>query len=161
MSSAKFRDEYTFARAFAKDFIKKAAAETGNQRFDRNSLVKLEKQCQERQGSFDLVELFETLSDICTAAAGKVVLMIDEVDQISNNQVFLDFLGQMREYYMNREEIVTFHSVVLAGVYDIKNLRLKIRPDEVHRYNSPWNITADFDVDMSFSPKDIATMLEA
>lgn len=36
----------------------------------------------------------------------------------------------------------TFHSVILAGVYDIKNLKLKIRPEEEHKYNSPWNIAA-------------------
>lgn len=37
---------------------------------------------------------------------------------------------------------------------------MKIRPDAEHRYNSPWNIAESFDVDMSFSPKEIATMLE-
>ncbi len=47
----------------------------------------------------------------------------------------------------------------MAGVYDIKNLKQKIRPDEEHKYNSPWNIAADFNVDMSFSVQDIAEML--
>ncbi len=28
----------------------------------------------------------------------------------------------------------------LAGVYDIKNLKLKLRPESEHQYNSPWNI---------------------
>ena len=28
----------------------------------------------------------------------------------------------------------------LAGVYDIKNLKLKLRPGSEHQYNSPWNI---------------------
>ena len=51
--------------------------------------------------------------------------------------------------------------MILAGVYDIKNLRHKIRPDEEHKYNSPWNIAADFKVDMSFSENEIAGMLEA
>lgn len=158
MSSAKFRDESSFARAFAKDFRKKAAVDIANRRLDETLILKLEEQYP---NDFDLVELFEILSNICASASARIVLMIDEVDQISNNQVFLDFLGQLREYYMNREEIMTFHSVILAGVYDIKNLRMKIRPDEIHRYNSPWNITADFDLDMSFSPDDIATMLRA
>lgn len=31
-------------------------------------------------------------------------------------------------------------------MYDIKNLKLKIRPEEQHQYNSPWNIAAQFDV---------------
>lgn len=49
----------------------------------------------------------------------------------------------------------TFKSVILAGVYDIKNLKHKLRNDDEHKYNSPWNIAADFNVDMSFSQKDI------
>ena len=53
----------------------------------------------------------------------------------------------------------TFHSVILAGVYDVKNLKLKIRPDAEKKYNSPWNIAADFNVDMTFHPEEIAQML--
>ncbi|WP_294784935.1 hypothetical protein [uncultured Eubacterium sp.] len=85
--------------------------------------------------------------------------MIDEVDSASNNQVFLDFLGQLRAQYINRFQQTAFKSVILAGVYDVKNLRHKIRPDEEHKYNSPWNIAADFKIDMSFSETEIAGML--
>jgi hypothetical protein len=53
----------------------------------------------------------------------------------------------------------TFHSVILAGVYDVKNLKIKLRPDEERKYNSPWNIAADFNVDMTFHPDEIITML--
>lgn len=42
-----------------------------------------------------------------------------------------------------------------AGVYDIKNLKHNLRNEDEHKYNSPWNIAADFNVDMSFSQKDI------
>lgn len=52
-----------------------------------------------------------------------------------------------------------FHSVILAGVYDIKNLKLKLRPDSEHQYNSPWNVAAKFNIDMSFSVKQISSML--
>lgn len=107
-----------------------------------------------------LNRLFFALSGICETAKKPVVLMIDEVDNASNNQVFIDFLAQLRGYYLDRENIATFHSVILAGVYDIKNLKLKIRPDSEHQYNSPWNIAADFDVDMSFSAGQIQNMLE-
>lgn len=48
----------------------------------------------------------------------------------------------------------------MAGLYDIKNLKLKLRPDSEHQYNSPWNIAADFDIDMSFSVPQITKMLE-
>ena len=125
------------------------------------------------------------MNRICEASFKPVVLLIDEVDSAVNNQVFLDFLAQLRSYYLDREELSTFHCVILAGVYDIcrkegsievgripydlrahqrttsefKNMKLKIRPDAEHRYNSPWNIAADFNVDMNFCSKEIKGML--
>jgi hypothetical protein len=62
----------------------------------------------------------------------------------------------------------TFHSVILAGVYDIKNIKNRMITRGVYTpyegestvYNSPWNIAVNFDVDMSFSAPEIATMLD-
>lgn len=107
-----------------------------------------------------LNDLFECLSSLCENAVRPIVLMIDEVDSAGNNQLFVEFLAQLRSGYLNREEVPTFHSVILAGVYSIKNLKLKIRPESEHQYNSPWNIAADFDVEMDFSAGQIAGMLE-
>ena len=42
---------------------------------------------------------------------------------------------------------------------DVKNLKLKIRPEEQHQFNSPWNVAADYDLDMTFNPQEISTML--
>lgn len=56
--------------------------------------------------------------------------------------------------------VPAFQSVILAGVYDIRNIRRKLRPDETHKENGPWNIAADILVDMSFSADDIVGMLE-
>ena len=160
MSSAKFRDEYAFSQAFARDFLKKSEKETGKNGLSGEALQSLEKSRKEEKEWFDLVELFEGLSEVCGTAKKKVVLMIDEVDQASNNQVFLDFLGQLREYYLSREETAAFHSVILAGVYDVRNIKVKIRPEDDHKVNSPWNIAAKFDIDMSFSAGEIMKMLE-
>lgn len=113
-----------------------------------------------KQDAFDL--LSKRITWFCKNCSKKVVLMIDEVDKSSDNQVFLHFLGMLRNKYIKRvgNNIPTFWSVILAGVYDVKNMKLKLRPDEEKKYNSPWNIAVDFDVDMSFSPKEIATMLQ-
>jgi len=94
-------------------------------------------------------------------SAGSPVLIIDEVDKSANNQLFLDFLGMLRSKYLqqNEGEDDTFHSVILAGVHDVRTLKAKIRPDDERRYNSPWNIAADFTVDLSFSPDEIGAML--
>lgn len=54
----------------------------------------------------------------------------------------------------------TFKSVILAGVHDVKTLKLKIREDSEKKYNSPWNIAAEFNVDLSFNPSEIETMLK-
>ncbi len=91
-----------------------------------------------------------------------VVLIIDEVDSATNNQVFLDFLAQLRDGYIARDTkgIKTFQSVILAGVTDVKHLKSKIRDDSEHKVNSPWNIAADFDVDMSLSEEGIKGMLD-
>lgn len=100
------------------------------------------------------------ISTLCRDNSKPVVLIIDEVDQSSNHKAFLDFLGALRSKYLQRERRPTFQSVILAGVYDIKNLKLKIRQDEEHQYNSPWNIAAKFTVDMSFLAGDIEGMLK-
>jgi hypothetical protein len=114
---------------------------------------------------------FDTLSIHITKMCKnkKIVLMIDETDKTSNNRVFLHFIGILRDKFLQRKagRDYTFHSVILAGVYDIKNIKLKMinegsyttSASENKIYNSPWNIAIDFEVDMSFSPADITTML--
>ena len=106
-------------------------------------------------------DLGERITMLCEQAEKKVILMVDEVDKAADNQIFLTFLGLLRDKFMmyrkGREE--TFSSVILAGVHDIKNLKIKIRPEEEQSYNSPWNVSADFCMDLSFSPAEIETML--
>jgi len=107
-------------------------------------------------------DLSARISTLCQHAKTPVVLIIDEVDRASDYAVFASFLGMLRKKYLSRrtpDNRSTFHNVILAGVHDIKNLKAKIRPDSEHAYNSPWNIAAPFDVDMSFAPDEIATML--
>jgi AAA-like domain len=89
-----------------------------------------------------------------------VVLLIDEVDKSSNNQLFISFLAMLRSKYLERDLFKTFHSVILAGVHDVKSLKLKLRPDEEQKYNSPWNIAAEFKVNMNLLPHEIKPMLE-
>ena len=53
-----------------------------------------------------------------------------------------DFLGQIREYYMDRDETAAFHSVILAGVYDVKNLRMKIIPLSQMIFQQAFNVSS-------------------
>ena len=105
------------------------------------------------------MELADFISTIYHRNKKPLVLLIDEVDQAGNHVSFIKFLGLLRGMYLRRNIVPTFQSVILAGVYDIKNLKLKMRLEEQHQYNSPWNIAVPFDVDMSLSADGIAGML--
>ena len=157
----KFSNGNVFSVAFANSFLRMLHRNCKTMNNEMVSVIEeMKKDADYANRYFSLKELFEGLSDICEAADRKIVLMIDEVDSASNNQVFLDFLAQLRAQYIDRDIQPTFQSVILAGVYDIKNLKRKLRPEEEHKYNSPWNIAAEFTVDMSFSKEEIAGMLE-
>lgn len=110
----------------------------------------------------NIKELSDVITKFVHEASKDVILFIDEVDKSSNNQLFLSFIGMLRNKYLAREvgKDYTFKSVVLVGLYDVKSLKLKLRKEEESKYNSPWNIAVDFNVDMSFSSKEISTMLE-
>lgn len=162
LGSASFQDENTFSLAFLELFL--LEMERCHVEKMPGMLVLMEKMqdiVESREQKFGLMALFQYLRRVCGCSAKPVVLMIDEIDSASNNQVFLDFLAQLRSYYLKREikGIVTFQSVILAGVYDIKNLKRKIRAQADHKINSPWNIAADFEVDLSLSQDEIEGML--
>ncbi|TAF66663.1 MAG: AAA family ATPase [Cytophagales bacterium] len=117
---------------------------------------------QKQQEIEALKSLGKTLSEFVFKEQKKVVLMIDEVDKFNNNDLFLQFLAMLRDNYLSRDSgIIPFlQSVILLGVHDIKNLKRKIRPEDAHSLNSPWNIATDFTVDMSFNATEIQTMLK-
>ena len=107
-------------------------------------------------------ELFRILKRWILSSELPFVLMIDEVDSAANNQVFLDFLAQLRDGYNHRDSdgIPAFQSVILAGVTDVKHLKVKIRDEDQSKVNSPWNIATDFIIDMSLSEEGIQGMLD-
>ena len=109
----------------------------------------------------NLRDLSKVITKFIKDSKKEVILFIDEVDKSSNNQLFLSFLGMLRNKYLLRQQGKdrTFSSVILAGVYDIKNLKLKFRNDDEKKYNSPWNIAVNFDIDMSFNSLEISSML--
>lgn len=153
ISYADFESEQNFVAAFSNELLEYSDC------IPEEIKEKLNMYLENSIRKTTLSELFKTLSDLCKLSDKKIVLIIDEVDTATNNQVFIDFLSQLRAYYLKRKRISAFQSVILAGVYDIKNMKSKIRPETEHKTNSPWNIASDFLIDMSFSVKDIAGML--
>ena len=159
ISSASFLDEKLFIISFIEYIEELISTEIKLQEnIDIESLQNLIDLKDNDQLSFD--KLFRGLSKLCQNSKKSVVMMIDEIDSASNHQVFLDFLAMLRGYYLIRDKRPTFHSVIFAGVYDIKNLKLKLRPESEHQYNSPWNIAAEFSIEMDFSIQQITDMLE-
>jgi len=114
----------------------------------------------------DLEQLDSFITERCTNK--RIVFIIDESDEALNNDLFVRFLKMLRDKYLSRNagKDFTFHSVILAGVYDVRNLKQKMISSGKYTpnvgesaMNSPWNIAVDFKVDMSFSAKEIETML--
>ena len=158
IGDAGFADEPSFVKEFCRLLRRE---------FRRNQRVPVEVK-ESIDGLFRrtdkavLGDLFDVLLDWCDVTPEPVVLIVDEVDTATNNQVFLDFLAQLRDNYINRDtkNLKTFRSVILAGVTDVKHLKARIRPEDASKENSPWNIAAEFDIDMSLSESGIKGMLE-
>lgn len=155
MGHACFESESLFVSAFSAELLDSTEAIPDE---IKNHLCTFAEGCARQ---ITLFSLFKVLSRWCGISQKRIVLLVDEVDSATSNQVFLDFLAQLRGYYINRDRKPAFQSVILAGVYDVRNIRRKIRPEEDHKFNSPWNIAADFPMNMSFSAEDIAGMLES
>lgn len=128
-------------------------------RFTNKELYEKLKSYGEKTRNFN--DLSENITDMIDKYDNDMILIIDEVDKSSGNRVFMQFLGVLRNKYlaMTSKEDITFKSVILGGVNDIKNIKLQIREEKDRVFNSPWNIAADFKVDMSFSQEEIKTML--
>ena len=128
------------------------------------------EQWERKEGVDSLKLLGDKITAMCTDAQKPIVLIIDEVDKSCNHKLFLDFLGMLRTKYLMRDRYATFHGVILAGVHNIKTIRYSGSnqnsknnsfDDNARKQDSPWNIAADFEVDMSFNPAEIATMITA
>ncbi len=149
-----FKEEASFAKLFVNLMVNELAYYNEDEKF-----INVWKD----KGIVGLGSLSQAITRFCQMFPRPVIVLIDEVDKSSDNRLFVSFIGMLRDLYLKRDDKgmnVTFHSVILAGVYDIKNLKIRLRPDEERKYNSPWNIAADFNVDMTFHPEEIAQMLQ-
>ncbi len=159
LSAADFDTEQSFIEAFCR-LIKR---ENGKGLSIPSVILKrLEGYLVRKADEATLSELYDTLSEWCELSAKPVVLIVDDVDTEPDNQVFRDFLAQLRCGYISRDmnDEPFFHSVILAGVTDVKSPRNEIHAGKVYIERSPWNIAADFTLDMSLSETDIKGMLD-
>lgn len=161
MSNSTFRTEGSFIKAFALYLLEKA--EINQVVIPEGIISEFRTLSVTDEAVLDLRMLFTVFIRWCAFSDKQIVVFIDEVDSASNNQVFLDFLAQLRLMYLEREantDYPAFQSVILAGVTDIKHLKSRIRDEDQIKVNSPWNIAADFDIDMTLSAAGIKGMLD-
>ncbi len=159
IGTADFADEESFVRTLSLLIIRKASKMT----LPSEIIDTFNDFANREANKARLGELFLLFSKWCEVSPGPIVFIIDEVDSASNNQVFLDFLAQLRLQYLEREydeDNPAFQSVILAGVADIKHIKGNIRNDNDSKLNTPWNISADFNIDMSLSANGIKGMLD-
>ena len=109
----------------------------------------------------DIFQYVKKLNESNRDIGKPIVLLVDDADEYGNQLRFISFLGFLRNNYLEREKFgqkSTIHSVILACKQDIRNIVVYDSfGDRVK--NSPWNIAADFNVDMTFHPEEIAQML--
>ena len=117
LGGASYKDENTFSRAFASCFVKAAELYDKNLAKEHSMIGQLRDAEEKEDSYFDLQRLFQILKEFCRSAEKPVVMMVDEIDSAQNNQVFLDFLAQMRNCYLEREAVgaPAFQSVIWQG----------------------------------------------
>ncbi len=112
LGNASFQDENIFSLTFAEYFLRELQFKELPADIQK-PLEPLKTAVRAKEDSFVLFHLFGCITSICKNMPRPVVLMIDEIDSASNNQVFLDFLAQLRYSYLEREKrnIPAFHSI--------------------------------------------------
>ena len=154
-SAADLDSESGFVLAFAREMYRNSIFRTSLNNEIKDTLKNMKTTGQDHV----LADLFDVFCEICDGSEKPVVLMIDEIDNAAGTDIFIDFLSMIRGYYLRRNRLSFFRSVILAGVRDIRNLKSRIRSDADHQHNSPWNIAIDFNIDMSLSTGGIEGML--
>ena len=118
-----------------------------------SSLQKALKHASWNKGHLQLVDfegsmvpsmvLEESLIELCKELDKPLVVLFDEVDCLEG-RTLVSFLRQLRDGYINRDEIPFVHSIGLVGMRDIRDLRLQVRPEsETLGSASPFNIVAE------------------
>lgn len=97
MVDAGFSSEQTFVKAFCRKLKRETRAGLV---IPDNIKIQIDDFLSRTEEQAQLDELFDTLYDWCYESEKEIVLFIDEVDSATNNQVFLDFLAQLRDGYL-------------------------------------------------------------
>ena len=101
IGDAVFRTEGYFVQGLSR--ILCDAVEFADTPIPDKYIYEFKKFNEQPEQSVKMDELFRVFLRWFKEAEKPVVLIIDEVDSATNNQVFLDFLAQLRSLYLKRE----------------------------------------------------------
>ncbi|MBQ3098082.1 MAG: ATP-binding protein, partial [Kiritimatiellae bacterium] len=82
---------------------------------------------EQRQG-WVVTAVSDTLTDLCRRAGKPLVVFFDEADCLVGD-VLISFLRQLRDGYVNRDEIPFPVSIALVGMLDVRDYKAQVRSD--------------------------------
>ncbi|MBQ6924311.1 MAG: ATP-binding protein [Kiritimatiellae bacterium] len=112
----------------------------------------------EETESYTVAMVSDTLTQLCRRFGKPLVVFFDEADCLFG-RVLVTFLRQLRDGYVNREDIPFPASIALIGMLDVRDYKAQIRPDgESLGQISPFNIISEDLMLRNFSEREIAAL---
>ena len=100
----------------------------------------------------------DTLTQLCRRFGKPLVVFFDEADCLAG-RVLIAFLRQLRDGYVNREEIPFPASIALIGMLDVRDYKAQIRPDgESLGQISPFNVISEDLMLRNFTEAEVAAL---
>ena len=98
------------------------------------------------------------LRDLRRRAGKPLVVFFDEADCLFGD-VLISFLRQLRDGYVNREDIPFPSSIALVGMLDVRDYKAQLRPDgESLGQISPFNIISEDMMLRNFTADEVAAL---
>ncbi len=98
------------------------------------------------------------LRELCRRVGKPLVVFFDEADCLFGD-VLISFLRQLRDGYVNREDIPFPTSIALVGMLDVRDYKAQIRPDgESLGQISPFNIISEDMMLRNFNADEVAAL---
>ena len=97
-----FSDSMSFVNMFVKNVAKRLRQMNAGQEMIEEWIGRCSNDSAATDKAFDI--LGDKISVLCSSAEKGVILLVDEVDKSSNNQVFMNFLGMLRSKYLDMQE---------------------------------------------------------
>jgi len=96
--------------------------------------------------------------EYCRTLNKPLVVFFDEADCL-NEGALITFLRQLREGFVSRARVPFIHSLALVGMRNIRDYKVKIRPDkETLGSSSPFNIVKEALTLRNFTKQEIAKL---